>query len=497
MLHLVPLVVALGANQAFAAYFVYGHLALLRQRFDPILSSGEVSSHVHSIVGASAFTSDMTFASAQTSSCTTAYVQDDKSGYWAPQLFYKFTNGTYVPIQTSGASTYWYVILAAGKNLSVVPDDFRMLAGNITRNTYNASNAADLAPSWECWGDDYGYQFSVIPPIDCLNLRPQASLLDLPPNSSSHPPTIHFPHCWNGVDAYLDNNAHVSYPIGDPENGPCPSDYPYVIPHLFMENYYAPSGFIGDEYEWYPGCFVLANGDDYGLSLHADWLNGWPSGMLVDAYEQCGEALQGDASVCSVLSASISSDAAGSCEAEGQVVAEAIGINDPLTLLPGNNNQYNSSSSAATGYPKVSQSGYVETAQIIDISDTTGGQCTASVCSPVTAGSGSGNGTTSSSNTTVASSSISAASASASSSSASPSSASASAPMTSVSSGSASSTLSASSASGSAMTSGGAVLAAVPPSGSASSPASAASASASDDGEYVCTKRMRRRMTFD
>jgi hypothetical protein len=37
-----------------------------------------------------------------------------------------------------------------------VPDDFRMLAGNITRNTYNASNAADLAPSWECWGDDYG-----------------------------------------------------------------------------------------------------------------------------------------------------------------------------------------------------------------------------------------------------------------------------------------------------------------------------------------------------
>jgi hypothetical protein len=49
---------------------------------------------------------------------------------------------------------------------------------------------------------------------------------------------------------------------------------------------------------------------------------GWPSGMLVDAYEQCGEALQGDASVCSVLSASISSDAAGSCEAEGQVVAE-------------------------------------------------------------------------------------------------------------------------------------------------------------------------------
>jgi hypothetical protein len=111
-----------------------GHLALLRQRFDPILSSGEVSSHVHSIVGASAFTSDMTFASAQTSSCTTAYVQDDKSGvsgrrwrtrdntgsrvvadslrqYWAPQLFYKFTNGTYVPIQTSGASTYWYVIV--------------------------------------------------------------------------------------------------------------------------------------------------------------------------------------------------------------------------------------------------------------------------------------------------------------------------------------------------------------------------------------------------
>lgn len=95
------------------------------------------------------------------------------------------------------------------------------------------------------------------------------------------PRQIHFPHCWNGVDAYLENNAHVSYPIGDPENGPCPSDFPNVIPHLFMESecgvasqrtassngflprslrradYYHPSAFIGDEYEWYPGCFVL------------------------------------------------------------------------------------------------------------------------------------------------------------------------------------------------------------------------------------------------
>ncbi|GFZ47824.1 hypothetical protein JCM24511_05571 [Saitozyma sp. JCM 24511] len=488
MLHLLPIVIALGANQALAAYFVYGHGELLRQRFDPILSAGNVSSHVHSIVGASAFTADMTFTSAQTSSCTTAFVQDDKSAYWAPQLFYKFKNGTYYPIQSDGANTYWKYSgpeLAAGQKLSVVPDDFRMLAGNINRNTYNASNAADLAPSWACWGDDYGFLHH--PPNDCQYLRPQ----------------IHFPHCWNGVDAFLENNAHVSYPIGDPENGPCPSDFPNVIPHLFMENYYHPSAFIGDEYEWYPGCFVLANGDDYGLSLHADWLNGWPSGMLVDAYEQCGDALQGDASVCSIFSASISSEIAGSCQAEGQVVAEAIGINDPLTLLPGNNNEYNSSSAASTGYPKVSRSGYVETAQIIEISDTTGGKCTNSICSPVIGGSGSSNGTTSSSssNTTVASSSISAGSASAvTASNAGPSNASGSASMTSVSSGSASSASSASSALSamvSASTTGGAVLAAAPPSGSASSPASAASASASDDGQYVCTKRKRRRMTFD
>jgi hypothetical protein len=27
--------------------------------------------------------------------------------------------------------------------------------------------------------------------------------------------------------------------------------------HQSRADYYAPSGFIGDEYEWYPGCFVL------------------------------------------------------------------------------------------------------------------------------------------------------------------------------------------------------------------------------------------------
>lgn len=38
-------------------------------------------------------------------------------------------------------------------------------------------------------------------------------------------PQAFFPNCWNGVDSYLPDNSHVSYPIGDYERGACPAGF--------------------------------------------------------------------------------------------------------------------------------------------------------------------------------------------------------------------------------------------------------------------------------
>lgn len=53
-------------------------------------------------------------------------------------------------------------------------------------------------------------------------------------------------------------------------------------------------------------------------------LLGWPSGMLVDAYDKCARAgkLRGSVDGCEVFEASRDQDKAFHCEAKGQTVAE-------------------------------------------------------------------------------------------------------------------------------------------------------------------------------
>jgi hypothetical protein len=63
-----------------------------------------------------------------------------------------------------------------------------------------------------------------------------------------------------------------------------------------------------------------SNGDTSGFSYHADWLNGWPSGLLVDAFKNC--ELNGYVDGCQLLENSKDVDKANNCLAEGTVVNE-------------------------------------------------------------------------------------------------------------------------------------------------------------------------------
>lgn len=78
-----------------AAYFTFGSSALVTERLDPLLSPGSTSTHVHSVIGGSAFGATMDFASTQTSKCTSVDIIADKSNYWVPNLYFnkgdKFT----------------------------------------------------------------------------------------------------------------------------------------------------------------------------------------------------------------------------------------------------------------------------------------------------------------------------------------------------------------------------------------------------------------------
>lgn len=60
------------------AFWIIAHGTLTRDRLDPIVDPGKVSSHVHTVVGASNFGPTLDTSLLQASDCTTAPVQDDK-----------------------------------------------------------------------------------------------------------------------------------------------------------------------------------------------------------------------------------------------------------------------------------------------------------------------------------------------------------------------------------------------------------------------------------
>jgi len=48
-------------------------------------------------------------------------------------------------------------------------------------------------------------------------------------------PQVFFPACWDGENAFLEDSAHVAYPLERYEGGPCPSSHPKRIPVPFVE----------------------------------------------------------------------------------------------------------------------------------------------------------------------------------------------------------------------------------------------------------------------
>jgi hypothetical protein len=134
------------------------------QRLDPIVNPGQVSSHVHTILGVNEFNPLLTEDQQTASTCTSAPVQQDKSSYWAQSLYHRDSNGvgevflgkmrlvdvdliqelTLIPL--SFANIYYLQRpTSTDPKLTAIPAGLRMVAGNVARTSYNASNVEDKA----------------------------------------------------------------------------------------------------------------------------------------------------------------------------------------------------------------------------------------------------------------------------------------------------------------------------------------------------------------
>ncbi|CAD6573504.1 MAG: hypothetical protein TREMPRED_000836 [Tremellales sp. Tagirdzhanova-0007] len=282
-------------------FWVVSHAPLMSTRLDPILTPGSVSSHTHQIIGTSSFSPTYTYENSVAGKCTTGNVGVDKSSYWIPQMYRKFSDGfTLIPL--SYANTYYEVsirhlsyalrlfLLSTGDEpVYEFPPGFRMLAGDATRSTFNASDPSNQA------------------------IR-------------------------DGVNNWLEGSKHVTYGAGQfDQGGVCPPTHPKRIMGLFYEFIFQ------DDFDYVDGARVWATGDDVGYSLHGDFTNGWPVGLFQDIFDY-GEicAVQDAVENCPPLAPYVTGGPyipgnGSACNPEGVIVEEDIGYYSLLSALPGDN----------------------------------------------------------------------------------------------------------------------------------------------------------------
>ncbi|KAF8267409.1 hypothetical protein EI94DRAFT_1324975 [Lactarius quietus] len=243
---------------------------VLNARADPIVSFGKPSSHGHTIMGSSGISFTTTFEDLVDSNCTTCMVNDDRSIYWAPELFYEFANGSFKAVDHGGMLVYYLQRGGSNETIEAFPDGLRMVTGNPNVRNYTGTPEAQ-AISWLCidFNGPAQQQTPGFTNTTCPDgLRAQ----------------IFFPSCWDGMNLDSpDHKSHMAYPSGI-DNGYCPHTHPVHLVSIFYELWFsvAPFNALNDG-----GRFLLSTGDPTGCSLHGDFYDGWNKSVLQRAVDTC------------------------------------------------------------------------------------------------------------------------------------------------------------------------------------------------------------------
>lgn len=272
---------------------------------DPIVFPGQdEAAHLHRFYGNTALDENTTMASLYTqgeSSCQGNLL--NLSSYWVPALLaplYDQETGEREVDQHGDPA--WQVVPAVVGNDDVahevfyysagiedlasiqpIPAGLRMIAGN--HMTQPGAEQDSSIVRWHCqsWesNDATNPRFSAtIPACD----EPDRLRMD-----------IFFPSCWNGEDLdATDHRSHMAYPSKVNGVTQCPNTHP--VPVVRVSYHYAfgmrpqfthPVEKSSQGWRLASDMYEVTEQQAGGLSLHADWFNGWHPSIMAALLENC------------------------------------------------------------------------------------------------------------------------------------------------------------------------------------------------------------------
>lgn len=249
---------------------------------DPLVYPGQHgASHHHVFFGnptVDANTTSETLLRAEETTCDGNTL--NRSAYWVPSLFdasgepvayveplFYYKTGYHVPAST----------------IEPFPEGLRMIAGQAMANTAQHSDIIKFRCS--SWTSNQAW-FDPGDPLDHISTLP-----DCPPGDVLEVRIV-FPQCWDGQHLFLSDQSHMAYPSrATPPvagTGSCPDTHPIALPEIsynFAIYVTADTG-RGTPSAWR---FVsdLVGGTTGGVTLHADWMNGWDPDIMNTIVENC------------------------------------------------------------------------------------------------------------------------------------------------------------------------------------------------------------------
>lgn len=346
-------IVAVAKDQRTFAVLRFTNKQLTKGRIDPIRSPGKASTHVHNILGGSAFGLASKGEDLPKSNCSSAMVKGDNSNYWFPSLYFRDPkSGKFEDVELFYANAY-YFFEPTNDEIKAFPLGLSMTSGDPEARSAPASGAVtNLDPAlgpvnpvkWTCprAGNNFanppswpaGSNGKLAGIGDPINKGEGVGFPDVNCDGFASPlrADVHFPSCYN-PDAGLTNyKKNMVFPRGSGSSGKmdCPPGHIHV-PHLFLEVYWNTPAFKD---RWQSGQgqqpFVLSNGDATGYSSHADFMAGWDEKLLQHIIDTCDAGTIG-MDKCSGLFYGLNE---GDCSIEPAVKEKVDGM---LDSLPGSN----------------------------------------------------------------------------------------------------------------------------------------------------------------